>query len=53
MGSPGETQIESDWRQIMDRIVLLEDCLEKVKKTRIQHRAQRSWYTHYRPGWLY
>ncbi|MDB5613334.1 MAG: hflX [Devosia sp.] len=36
MGGPGETQIESDRRQITDRIVLLEDRLEKVKKTRAQ-----------------
>ncbi|MCS6758807.1 MAG: GTPase HflX [Candidatus Devosia euplotis] len=42
MGGPGETQIESDRRQIMNRIVLLEDRLEKVKKTRLQQRAQRS-----------
>ncbi len=42
MGGPGETQIESDRRQIMDRIVLLEDRLDKVKKTRLQQRAQRS-----------
>ena len=41
MGGPGETQIESDRRQIMDRIVLLEDRLDKVKKTRVQQRAQR------------
>ena len=41
MGGPGETQIESDRRQIMDRIVLLEDRLEKVKKTRAQQRQQR------------
>ena len=41
MGGPGETQIESDRRQIMDRIVLLEDRLEKVKKTRSQQRQQR------------
>jgi GTPase len=41
MGGPGETQIESDRRQIMDRIVLLEDRLEKVKKTRLQQRSQR------------
>src|SRR5690554_3888314 len=41
MGGPGETQIESDRRQIMDRIVLLEDRLEKVKKTRMQQRSQR------------
>ena len=42
MGGPGETQIESDRRQITDRIVLLEDRLEKVKKTRAQQRQQRS-----------
>ena len=41
MGGPGETQIESDRRQISDRIVLLEDRLEKVKKTRAQQRRQR------------
>jgi GTP-binding protein HflX len=41
MGGPGETQIESDRRQITDRIVLLEDRLEKVKKTRAQQRSQR------------
>ncbi len=41
MGGPGETQIESDRRQITDRIVLLEDRLEKVKKTRAQQRQQR------------
>jgi GTPase len=41
MGGPGETQIESDRRQITERIVLLEDRLEKVKKTRTQQRAQR------------
>ncbi|WDR05802.1 GTPase HflX [Devosia rhodophyticola] len=41
MGGPGETQIESDRRQITDRIVLLEDRLEKVKKTRAQQRRQR------------
>ncbi|UJW86157.1 GTPase HflX [Devosia sp. SL43] len=42
MGGPGETQIESDRRQITDRIVLLEDRLDKVKKTRAQQRSQRS-----------
>jgi GTP-binding protein HflX len=42
MGGPGETQIESDRRQIADRIVLLEDRLDKVRKTRAQQRAQRS-----------
>jgi len=42
MGGPGETQIESDRRQITERIVLLEDRLEKVKKTREQQRRQRT-----------
>lgn len=42
MGGPGETQIESDRRQITDRIVLLEDRLDKVKKTRTQQRQQRT-----------
>ena len=42
MGGPGETQIESDRRQIGDRIALLEDRLEKVKKTRAQQRRQRT-----------
>jgi len=41
MGGPGETQIESDRRQLTDRIVLLEDRLEKVKKTRAQQRRLR------------
>ncbi|MET3925407.1 GTPase HflX [Devosia sp. 2618] len=41
MGGPGETQIESDRRQIMDRIVFLEDRLDKVKKTRAQQRQKR------------
>ncbi|KKC39304.1 GTPase HflX [Devosia epidermidihirudinis] len=41
MGGPGETQIESDRRQIADRIVLLENRLEKVKKTRAQQRQKR------------
>jgi len=42
MGGPGETQIESDRRQIGERIALLEDRLEKVKKTRAQQRRQRT-----------
>ncbi|HTN61989.1 MAG TPA: GTPase HflX, partial [Devosia sp.] len=33
--------IESDRRQITDRIVLLEDRLEKVRKTRAQQRGKR------------
>ncbi|KKB10318.1 GTPase HflX [Devosia chinhatensis] len=42
MGGPGETQIESDRRQISDRIALLEARLDKVKKTRAQQRSQRT-----------
>ena len=42
MGGPGETQIESDRRQLTERIVLLENRLEKVRKTRTQQRRQRS-----------
>ncbi len=42
MGGPGETQIESDRRQIGERIALLESRLEKVKKTRAQQRSQRT-----------
>jgi GTP-binding protein HflX len=41
MGGPGETQIESDRRQITDRIVLLEERLDKVRKTRAQQRQMR------------
>lgn len=40
MGGPGETQIESDRRQITDRIVFLEERLEKVKKVRAQQRGR-------------
>ena len=42
LGGPGETQIESDRRQITERIVLLEDRLDKVRKTRAQQRRQRT-----------
>ena len=41
MGGPGETQIESDRRLLDERIRLLEDRLEKVKKTRTQQRSGR------------
>src|SRR6218665_3508534 len=41
MGGPGETQIESDRRQIADRIVLLEDRLGKGKKNPSPHRPAR------------
>ena len=41
MGGPGERQIESDRRQIDDRITNLRRQLEKVVKTRNLHRAAR------------
>ena len=41
MGGPGETQIESDRRQLQDRIILLEDRIEKVRKTRSQQKGKR------------
>jgi len=41
LGGPGESQIESDRRQIEERIKLLEDRLDKVKRTRSQQRNNR------------
>jgi len=41
LGGPGETQIESDRRLLDERIKLLEDRLEKVKRTRGQQRGNR------------
>jgi GTP-binding protein HflX len=41
MGGPGETQIEADRRLIQERIIRLEQELEKVKRTRGLHRKQR------------
>ncbi len=41
LGGPGETQIESDRRQIQDRITLLEKRLEKVVRTRGLQRKPR------------
>jgi GTP-binding protein HflX len=41
LGGPGETQIESDRRQLQDRISLLEDRLEKVRTTRAVQRRRR------------
>ncbi len=41
LGGPGETQIESDRRLLEDRIKLLEERLEKVKRTRSQQRGNR------------
>jgi GTP-binding protein HflX len=41
MGGPGETQLESDRRQLQDRIKLLEERIEKVKQTRGQQKGRR------------
>lgn len=41
LGGPGETQIESDRRQLQDRIALLEDRIDKVKRTRSQQKGKR------------
>jgi len=41
LGGPGETQIESDRRLLEDRIKLLDDRLDKVKKTRGQQKGNR------------
>ncbi|HVY50907.1 MAG TPA: GTPase HflX, partial [Devosia sp.] len=41
LGGPGETQIESDRRLLEERIKLLEQRLEKVKRTRGQQRSRR------------
>lgn len=41
LGGPGETQIESDRRQLQERINKLEKELEKVRRTRTLHRSQR------------
>ena len=41
MGGPGERQIESDRRQIGERITRLKRELEDVKRTRSLHRAAR------------
>ena len=41
LGGPGETQIEADRRQIEERIRRIENELEKVKRTRELHRADR------------
>src|ERR1041385_7107231 len=41
LGGPGETQIESDRRQIDERIAKIERELEKVKRTRKLHRDSR------------
>ena len=41
MGGPGETQLESDRRQLEDRIKLLEERIEKVRQTRGQQKGRR------------
>lgn len=41
MGGPGEKQIESDRRQINERIERIKNQLDKVKKTRTLHRKAR------------
>jgi GTP-binding protein HflX len=41
LGGPGETQIESDRRLLEERIKLLEDRLDKVKRVRGQQRSRR------------
>ncbi len=46
IGGPGETQIESDRRQIRQRIGRLEAQLEKMRRTRTLHRAKRQKVPH-------
>lgn len=46
MGGPGETQIEADRREIQNKILRLENELEKVRKTRTLHRSQRKKVPH-------
>ncbi len=41
LGGPGETQIESDRRQIRDRIAKLKKELDEVRRTRALHRDRR------------
>lgn len=41
LGGPGETQIEADRRQLQDRIRLLEERIDKVRKTREQQKGRR------------
>jgi GTPase len=42
LGGPGETQIETDRRLIQERIIRIEEELERVKRRRALHRASRS-----------
>jgi len=46
LGGPGETQIESDRRQLQERVNKLERELEKVRRTRSLHRSQRKKVPH-------
>lgn len=41
LGGPGESQIESDRRQIDDRVIRIKNDLEKVVRTRTLHRSAR------------
>lgn len=41
LGGPGETQLESDKRQLQKRIMSISKDLEKVKRTRELHRQKR------------
>jgi GTP-binding protein HflX len=41
LGGPGETQIESDRRVLLDKIIKLKHELETVRRTRDLHRAKR------------
>jgi len=41
MGGPGETQLESDRRQLQDRVKILEERIEKVRLTRSQQKGRR------------
>ncbi len=41
LGGPGETQIESDRRLLQERIKLLEERIDKVKRTRQQQKGRR------------
>lgn len=46
LGGPGETQIEADRRQLQERIKGLERELDKVRRTRMLHRAKRKRVPH-------
>jgi GTP-binding protein HflX len=41
LGGPGETQIETDRRLLGERIALIEERLDKVKRTRAQQRGSK------------